>query len=151
MLIFVYIRTTLALLQPNKKYPFSMYDLKIITKYLPIAMSHNFNMRILTLLSPWTLQYFYNPSSKADVSTLTVSPCGKRFNCLSHSLTLASSFLTVLQILSGFFPKLLVLSKNKHRQHIPMLLKDAFLIWLTKTNQAVAVLCLWDGRYCSLC
>ena len=37
--------------------------------------------------------------------------------------------------MSGFFPKLTVLWKNKHRQHIPMLLKNAFLVWLAKTKQ----------------
>ena len=35
-----------------------------------------------------------------DLSTLTVSPCVTRFHYLSHSLM---AFLTVLQILSGFF------------------------------------------------
>ena len=32
-----------------------------------------------------------------------------------------------------------------------MLLKNAFLVWLIKIKQAVAVLCLWIGHYCSLC
>ena len=44
----------------------------------------------------------------ADLSTLTVSPCVTRFHSLSHGFTVASSFLTVLQILSGFFSKLTV-------------------------------------------
>ena len=44
----------------------------------------------------------------ADLSTLTVSPCATRFDCLSHGRALASSFLAVLQILSGFFLKLTV-------------------------------------------
>ena len=38
----------------------------------------------------------------ADLSTLTVSPCLTRFHCLSHGLTVGSSFLTVFQILSEF-------------------------------------------------
>ena len=38
--------------------------------------------------------------------TLTVSPCVTRFHCLSHGYTVGSSFLTLLKILSGFFPKL---------------------------------------------
>ena len=61
-----------------------------------------------------------------------------RFHCLSHGLAVGSSFLTGFQILSGFFPKLAVFWKkltNKHRQNIPMLLKNAFLEWLTKTNK----------------
>ena len=36
------------------------------------------------------------------VSALTVSPCVTRFHYLSHGLTVGSSFLTVLQNLSGF-------------------------------------------------
>ena len=44
----------------------------------------------------------------ADLSTLTVSPCVTRFHSLSHGFTVASSFLTVFQILSGFFSKLTV-------------------------------------------
>ena len=38
-----------------------------------------------------------------DLSTLTVLPCVTRFYCLSHGLTVGSSFLTILQILSRFF------------------------------------------------
>ena len=45
-------------------------------------------------------------SERSDLSTLTVSPCVTRFHCLSHGLTVGSSFLTVLQILSGFSLKL---------------------------------------------
>ena len=44
----------------------------------------------------------------ADLSTLMVSPCVTRFHSLSHGFTVASSFLTVFQILSGFFSKLTV-------------------------------------------
>ena len=67
------------------------------------------------------LEYF------ADLSTVTASPCVTRFRCLSHGLTVHLSFLTVLQILSRFFPELTVFLKNKHMQHIPMPLKNAFL------------------------
>ena len=75
-----------------------------------------------------------------------------RFHRLSHGLTVGSSFFKGLQILSGFFPKLTVFwkKKNIHRQPIPMLLKNSFLEWLTKIKQAVAVLYLWVGNYCSL-
>ena len=73
----------------------------------------------------------------ADLSTLTASPCVTRFHSLSRGLTVSSSFLTVWQILIGFFPKLTVLQKNKHRRHIPVLLKKVFLVWLTKIKQAV--------------
>ena len=45
-------------------------------------------------------------SERSDLSTLTVSPCVTRFHCLSHGLMVRSSFLTVLQILSGFSLKL---------------------------------------------
>ena len=65
---------------------------------------------------------------------------------------IGSSFLMGLQILSWFLPKLSFLKKktNIHRQHIPMLLKNTFLEWLTKIKQAVTVLYLWVGNYCSL-
>ena len=43
-----------------------------------------------------------------DLLTLTVSPCVTRFHCLSHGLTVGSSFLTVLQILSEFSLKLTI-------------------------------------------
>ena len=45
-----------------------------------------------------------------DLSTLMLLPCVTRFHDFTAflSLTVASSLLTVLQILSGFFNKLLV-------------------------------------------
>ena len=45
-----------------------------------------------------------------DLSTLMLLPCVTRFHDFTAflSLTVASSLLTVLQILSGFFTKLLV-------------------------------------------
>ena len=52
-----------------------------------------------------------------DFSTLTASPCVTRFHHPSHSLTVGSSFLTVLQILSGFFPKLSFLKKQTQAAH----------------------------------
>ena len=45
----------------------------------------------------------YQKKIPADFSTLMVSLCVTQFHCLSQGLTVASSFLTVLQILSGFF------------------------------------------------
>ena len=53
---------------------------------------------------------------KTDPSTLTVSLCVTQFHCLSHGLTVAS-VLTVLQSLSGFFPKLTVLRKQTQAVH----------------------------------
>ena len=44
----------------------------------------------------------------ADLSTLTVSPCVTWVHCLFHGLTVGSSFLTVLQIVSGFSLKLTI-------------------------------------------
>ena len=55
----------------------------------------------------------------ADLSSLTVSPCVTRFHCLSHGLTVGSSFLTALQILSGFSLKLKISSENKQGNAIP--------------------------------
>ena len=65
-------------------------------------------------------------SFTADLSTLTVSPCVTKFHCLSYGLMVGSSFLTVLQILSGFFPKptvflkkqILVAHSNANKEHI---------------------------------
>ena len=86
-----------------------------------------------------------------DLSILTISPCVTRFHCLfSHGLMVGSSFLTVAQLLGEFFPKLTVFWKNKHK-HIPMLINNAFLVWLTKIKQAFAVLYLRVGYYCSSC
>ena len=86
--------------------------------------------------------------SLTDLSTLKVSPFVIRFlchtvsyGCLSHGLTVASSLLTVLQILRGF-SQTHSFYENKHRQHIQILLKDTFLVWLTKTKQEIAVLLL---------
>ena len=43
-------------------------------------------------------------TSKADLSTLTISQCDiRQVHCSPHGLTVGSSFLTVLQILRGFF------------------------------------------------
>ena len=42
-----------------------------------------------------------------------VSPCVTQFYCFSLGLTVGSSFLTILQILSGFFPKLSFLKEQK--------------------------------------
>ena len=86
-----------------------------------------------------------------DLSTLMVSPCVTRFHCLfSYGLMVGSSFLTVAQLLREFFPKLTVFWKNKHK-HIPMLIKNAFLVWLTKIKQAFTVLYLRVGYHCSSC
>ena len=62
---------------------------------------------------------FSRYQTNADLSTLTVSPCVTWFHCLSQGLTVGSSFLTVLQILSGLSLKLTVFSENKQRQHNP--------------------------------
>ena len=51
---------------------------------------------------------FEEDTYKTDISSLTVSPCVTQFHCLSHGITVGSSFLTVLQILRGFSPKLTV-------------------------------------------
>ena len=53
----------------------------------------------------------------SDISTLTVSSCVLRFWCLSHGLTVGSSFLTGLQILSGFFPELTDFWKKKKQKN----------------------------------
>ena len=58
---------------------------------MPKSIGPIFNFKILNLVS--------------DLSTLTASPCLTRFFHPSHGLTVGSSFLMVLQILSGFFPK----------------------------------------------
>ena len=86
----------------------------------------------------WTEKLFYNRPLNSDGFTVchTVS-----YGCLSHGLTVASSLLTVLQILRGFC-QTRSFYENKHRQHIQMLLKDTFLVWLTKTKQEIAVLLL---------
>ena len=44
----------------------------------------------------------------ADLSILTISPCVTRFHCLPNSLMVGSSFLMVLQILSGFSLKFII-------------------------------------------
>ena len=90
-------------------------------------------------LGNWFLEY---PLLNSDLSTLTVLPCVTRFHCLSHGRMLASSFLMVLQILRGF-SQTHSFYENKHRQYIEMLLKDTFLVWLTKMKQTVAILLLW--------
>ena len=59
---------------------------------MPKSIGPIFNFKILNLVS--------------DLPTLTASPCVTRFCHSSHGLTVGSSFLMVLQILSGFFPKL---------------------------------------------
>ena len=41
------------------------------------------------------------------------------------------------------------LRKQRQAAH-SVLLKNVFLIWLTKTNQAVAVMYVWVDQYCSL-
>ena len=51
----------------------------------------------------------------ADLSTLTVSLCVTQFHCLSYSLMVGSLFFMVLQILSGFFPKLTVFKKKTQK------------------------------------
>ena len=50
---------------------------------------------------------------KAHLSTLMASLCAIWFYCLSHSFTLGSSFLMVLQIFSGFSFKLTLFLENK--------------------------------------
>ena len=59
-------------------------------------------------------------------STLTTSLCVTQFHYPSHGLTVGSLFLTVLQILSGFYPKLNFL-KNKHRWYIPIMASLGFI------------------------
>ena len=52
---------------------------------------------------------------------------------------------------------MIIFSPNSHffkkinRQHIPMLLKNAFLVWLTKLKQALEVLHIWVAHSCPLC
>ena len=53
---------------------------------------------------------------QADLSAITVSTCVTRFHCLSHGLTVGSSFLTVLQIFSGFSFKLKTNKATQSRQ-----------------------------------
>ena len=91
----------------------------------------------------------------SDLWTLTVSSCVIRFRCLSHGLTVGSSFhrFTIFEWIFSQTHRFLKKKNkrtNEHRQHIPVLLKNAFLEWLTKTKQAVAVLYIWVGNYCSL-
>ena len=86
--------------------------------------------------------------ASAELPILTVLPCVTRLHCLFHVFTVGFSFLTVLQNLSGFFPKGPTLFwKNKHRHHILIQLTNSFLVWLTTLKQAVAVLYLFVGYY----
>ena len=59
----------------------------------------------------------YNKKYVSDLSTLTVLLCVTRFHCLSHVLTVCSSFLKLLQILIGFSLKITVFEENNQRQH----------------------------------
>ena len=73
---------------------------------------------------------------KADLSTLTVSPSVTRFHCLSHSLTVGSSFLMVFQILSGFSLKLSFLRKQT-RQHNPLSKNYHSIVRLSSTYKKI--------------
>ena len=100
------------------------------------------------------VRYSFTHKPFTDLSTLTVSPCVTRVQCLSHGPTVFHRFFfshgfTNFELISSqtqFSEK----KTNIHRQHIPMLLKNTFLEWLTKTKQAVTVLYIWLGNYCSL-
>ena len=65
----------------------------------------------------WLFIKLYWVLPSADHSTLMVSQCVTCFHCLSHGLMVAFSFLTVLQILSGFFFKLSFLRKQIQAAH----------------------------------
>ena len=61
---------------------------------------------------------------------------------ISHNFT---NFEQIFSQTHSFLKK----KKKTHRHHIPMLLKNAFLVWLIKITQAIAVLYLWVGHFCS--
>ena len=90
---------------------FGLTSCKYCASKLTIA-SQNYlpNMAFLkVLLEVCEMQVINVPETKQFATkkksrkSLTVSPCVARFHCLSDSRTVASSFLTVLQILSRFF------------------------------------------------
>ena len=66
-----------------------------------------------------------------DLSTLTVSPCVTRFHYLSHSLM---AFLTVLQILSGFFSQTHNFLRKQTRQQNIVALPSTYKKKTNKKN-----------------
>ena len=59
-------------------------------------------------------------------------------------------FIWFYKFWADFFPSSQFSKKTKHMQHIPMLIKNAFLVWLTKVKQELAVIYLWFRHYCSV-
>ena len=69
---------------------------------------------------------------EADFSTHMVSQCVTRFHYLSHSRMVGSSFLTALQILSGFSLKLAICWENKPGNAIPCQINIVALSFICK-------------------
>ena len=92
----------------------------------------------------WLIQVPFCQTKESDLSTLTVSLCVTRLHCLSHGLTVASSFLKLLHISSRFSLKIRIFEENNQRQH--NLLSKNVVRWSSTYNKKIKNFVILDSE-----